>query len=135
MAKWLVMMAAALGVVSAAVAAAAQEEMFQVEVGAPVTWTYEGTPVTTATGIAVIDQSPPLRFAPKEIDVAVGSTVIWTNRGLFDHTVLADDGSFDSTLADPLAAGETFTHVFTTAGEFPYKCEIHMNMKGLVRVA
>jgi plastocyanin len=135
MTRLLVIIIAALGLVSTTVFTVAQEEMLQVGVGTPVTWTHEGTPVTSATGVAIIDQTSPFRFEPKEINVAVGSTVIWTNRGAIEHTVKADDGSFDSGIADPLATGESFTHVFTSTGKFPYKCQIHMSMTGVVIVS
>src|SRR5690349_16981618 len=35
-------------------------------------------------------------FAPKTITVKVGDTVMWTDQGQNEHTVTADDGSFDS---------------------------------------
>src|SRR5206468_1043544 len=37
-------------------------------------------------------------FAPKNINVPVGTIVIWTRNGSHPHTVTADDGSFDSGL-------------------------------------
>jgi plastocyanin len=134
MTKFFVAAVAALGIVSATLWASAQGEMLQVGVGTPVAWTFEGTPGNSATGVAIIDRSAPFRFEPKEITVAVGSTVIWTNLGAIEHTVRADNGSFDSTIADPLATGETFAHVFTTVGDFPYKCQIHPSMRGTVHV-
>ena len=45
-------------------------------------------------------------FEPGEIDVAVGTTVTWQNRGAAPHTVTADDGSFGSGL---IAAGASYT--------------------------
>jgi plastocyanin len=63
-----------------------------------------------------------LAYAPKEIHVAPGSTVTWTNDDALQHTVTADDGSFDSGLLDPSA---TFTQEFDTPGVYPYFCQPH----------
>jgi plastocyanin len=47
------------------------------------------------------------------------------------HTVTADDGSFDS---GPIAQGETFSQVFNAAGSVGYHCEIHPQMTGTIIV-
>ncbi len=71
-------------------------------------------------------------FTPGSITVVVGvnNTVTWTNHDTVDHTVTADDGSFNSTLTP----GATFTHTFTAPGTFTYHCSIHPYMKGSVTV-
>ena len=71
-------------------------------------------------------------FDPQNINVSVGDTVEWTNRGTHTHTVTADDGSFDS---GDLAPNQTFRQTFQTAGTVPYHCEIHSGMTGTVTVA
>ncbi|MPV87830.1 cupredoxin domain-containing protein [Georgenia ruanii] len=68
-------------------------------------------------------------FAPASQTVAAGQTVTWTNDDSTDHTVTADDNSFDS---GRLAPGKTFTHTFATAGTYAYHCAIHPNMTGTV---
>jgi LPXTG-motif cell wall-anchored protein len=74
-------------------------------------------------------------FAPKTITVKVGDTVMWTDQGQNEHTVTADDGSFDS---GDLKTGEktSFTFTFTKAGTFAYHCKYHgpMGMVGTVVV-
>jgi plastocyanin len=70
-------------------------------------------------------------FAPASLEVAVGTTVTWTNQDSASHTVTADDNSFKS---DPLGTGATFTHTFTTAGTFTYHCSIHQSMKATITV-
>jgi plastocyanin len=41
-------------------------------------------------------------YAPGEVSVKVGITVVWTNTGGVAHTVTADDGqAFDSGTIDP----------------------------------
>jgi plastocyanin len=70
-------------------------------------------------------------FNPSTIEVAVGTTVTWTNMDTASHTVTADDGSFDS---KALATGATFQQTFSTAGTFTYHCSIHTSMKATVTV-
>jgi plastocyanin len=70
-------------------------------------------------------------FNPSTIEVAVGTTVTWTNQDTAGHTVTADDGSFDS---KTLATGATFQQTFSTAGTFTYHCSIHTSMKATVTV-
>ena len=70
-------------------------------------------------------------FGPAALDVAVGTTVTWTNMDSATHTVTADDGSFDS---NNLASNATFTQTFSTAGTFTYHCKIHTSMKATVTV-
>jgi plastocyanin len=61
-------------------------------------------------------------YTPKEIHIAPGQTVTWTNSDGLQHTVTADDGSFDSGLLDP---GATFTQEFDTPGVYAYFCQPH----------
>jgi plastocyanin len=87
--------------------------------------------------VAIIDNE----FVPRNLTIAPGDTVIWTNQGS-DHTVTADDGSFDSTAGGQAAipTGGMFTKTFSTAGKFPYYCTLHggpggQDMSGVIRVA
>lgn len=72
-------------------------------------------------------------FSPKNMTVAVGTTVTWTNKGERPHTVTADDESFDSGGApqDYIYPGQTFSHTFTKAGSFPYYCRLHGDRGGV----
>jgi plastocyanin len=84
-----------------------------------------------ATAVSIQD----FAFDPPHIQVTVGDTVTWT-QGTDEepHTATATDDAktFDSgTLTDE---GETFDFTFDEAGEFPYFCEIHPEMLGLVTV-
>src|SRR5947207_15432369 len=56
-----------------------------------------------------------LSFAPTEIHVAPGATVLWTNSSQVGHTVTADDGVFD---AGDVEAGERLTQLFDAAGVY-----------------
>src|SRR5579864_4396046 len=61
-------------------------------------------------------------FSPTTLEIQAGQTVTWTNDDPLQHTVTADDGSFDSGLLDP---GATFTQEFDTPGTFQYYCQPH----------
>lgn len=70
-------------------------------------------------------------YNPSSITIQVGDTVTWTNVAAFQHTVTADDGSFDSGLIN---TGATWSYTFTTAGTYTYHCAPHPWMKGTVIV-
>ena len=75
-------------------------------------------------------------FAPEEVTVAPGTTVVWkwTGKG-GAHNVVSDDDAFDS--GSPVAdAGTTFKHTFSETGEFPYHCVPHksLGMVGTITV-
>jgi plastocyanin len=69
-------------------------------------------------------------FGPDTLDILPGESVIWTNVSERNHTVTADDGSFDT----PLAPGATFAQEFDASGLFAYHCTIHAGMVGQVNV-
>jgi plastocyanin len=76
------------------------------------------------------------RFAPKEITVKAGATVLWTHQGSLGHTVTADDGSFDS---GQMKGGSTFRYTFDEPGTYAYHCAFHgaegaVGMAGVVTV-
>jgi predicted lipoprotein with Yx(FWY)xxD motif/plastocyanin len=70
-------------------------------------------------------------YNPATVEVAVGTTVTWTNNDSTAHTVTADDGSFQSGTLDP---GKSFSFTFTKAGSVSYHCEFHPNMTATVTV-
>ncbi|MGH9039813.1 MAG: cupredoxin domain-containing protein [Acidimicrobiia bacterium] len=70
-------------------------------------------------------------FAPADITLKAGTTILWTNKGVQPHTASANDGSFDS---GTMKSGATWEHRFDTPGEFPYVCAFHPQMTGMVRV-
>jgi plastocyanin len=63
-----------------------------------------------------------LAFAPIEVHISPGQTVLWTNSDPLQHTVTADDASFDSALVDP---GDTFSQSFDAPGSYQYYCVPH----------
>jgi plastocyanin len=83
-------------------------------------------------------------YDPNPVKVKVGGTVTWTNDDSQAHTVTSGTDSsdpnmgkeFDSSpgLNTLLSTDQTFSHKFTTAGEFPYFCQLHPTMLGKVVV-
>ncbi len=74
-------------------------------------------------------------FAPDEVTVAVGTTVVWQiDVGENPHDVVASDGSFHS--SSPMNRGDAFSYTFTKAGEYAYVCSFHIveHMTGKVVV-
>jgi plastocyanin len=71
-------------------------------------------------------------FDPRTITAKVGQTVKWEHRDAgVTHTVTALDTTFDS---GDLEEGEEFSHPFRTAGTSAYRCTIHTDMRGTVKV-
>lgn len=87
------------------------------------------TPTPTPTANEVLMQNSV--FSPTTITVTVNTTVKWTNKDSYAHTVTSSTGLFDS---GTIAAGGTYSRQFTTVGTFPYKCIFHSNMTGSVIV-
>lgn len=71
-------------------------------------------------------------FVDGSLTVQKGDTVRWTQRDVAQHTVTADDGSFDSGTLTLLAP--TFTSTFDAVGSFPYHCEVHASMTDAITV-
>jgi plastocyanin len=91
-------------------------------------------PAAEGAAVQMVDNEPDLtnwHFDPAELTVPVGATVVWHNRGHEDHSVTADDGSFDSGLKK---AGTDFQRAFARAGKYTYHCQPHPWMKGVIRV-
>jgi plastocyanin len=72
-----------------------------------------------------------MAFNPVMISVPIGTTITWTNKDLIDHTVTSDNGLFDSGI---LHNNVVYSHMFTTAGTYPYHCNIHPFMTASVVV-
>ena len=87
----------------------------------------EATPEAAAVAIDIVN----FAFSQASVEVAVGTTVTWTNNDSVAHTVTADDGSFDSSAID---SGKTFSFTFTDAGTYSYHCDFHPNMTATIVV-
>ena len=90
----------------------------------------ESAPVVM-NGDTVRVEMKALEYAPVRIEVKPGTTVVWVNNAPLEHTVTADDKSFDSGL---VGVGKRWSYTFAKAGTFPYHCTPHPFMKGVVVV-
>lgn len=70
-------------------------------------------------------------FDPPTIAVPADAEVTWLNADPTNHTVTAEDGSFDS---GPIEGGGTFSTTLAEPGEITYFCAIHPTMRGTVTV-
>jgi plastocyanin len=97
--------------------------------------TQGGSATQAAEAVKIVEPSLNYQtwtYEPNDLNVAVGTTIIWTNTGGAAHTVTSDDGkSFDS---GPIQPEKQFSRVMDTAGTFPYHCTFHPYMKGTVTV-
>jgi plastocyanin len=73
------------------------------------------------------------RLTPSEITVKPGTSVTFENQDEMPggHTIVADDGSFQS---PGLAKGETWSHTFDAPGTHGYSIKEHPAAKGSVTV-
>ena len=70
-------------------------------------------------------------FTPSRIEITSSTTIRWTNNDQVVHTVTADDGSWDS---GPIEPGASWSHTFTSSGDFSFHCTPHPFMRGVVVV-
>jgi plastocyanin len=106
------------------------------------------TGAATSGQEAAVGMTDTLKYAPEEVTITVGQSVVWTNTSSMVHTVTADptlakdpshvrlpEGAkpFDS---GNLTPGATFRHTFDVPGEYVYFCIPHeaAGMVGRVNV-
>ena len=102
------------------------------------TFAQTGTSISIVPGASAPNN--PKFYDPSPTNVAVGTTVTWTNNDATLHTVYSgtpDDSAnsgklFQSTY---MAKGQTFEHKFDTAGTFDYYCTLHPFMLGKIVVS
>ncbi len=70
-------------------------------------------------------------FRPARLEIAAGTTVVWTNGGQVAHTVTAENGGFDS---GPIEAGSRRAITFPRPGRYAFHCTPHPFMRGEVVV-
>jgi plastocyanin len=91
----------------------------------------EATQPTTQAAVTVKIEN--FAFMPKELDVAVGTTVTWQNADDVPHTATSKDDPqvFDS---GPLDTDDKFSFTFNKPGKYTYYCKVHPHMTGVVVV-
>jgi plastocyanin len=100
------------------------EALLEVRSDAPLKKVTTGGP---ADRIDIVD----FAFSPTRATVAAGTEITWSNEDPTGHTVTAVDGEFGS---DTLESGDSFSLSFKNPGLYAYRCAIHPEMKGSVRV-
>jgi plastocyanin len=70
-------------------------------------------------------------FGPKELTVAVGTTVKWVNHDDIPHTVVEKNTTFRSKALD---TDDAYSFTFASAGSFDYFCGLHPHMVGKIIV-
>lgn len=72
-----------------------------------------------------------MKYGPATVTIKAGEAVTWVNGDDRDHTVVAEDGSFNSGNIGP---GRSFTARFAKPGKYAYACALHPRMRGVVIV-
>jgi plastocyanin len=70
-------------------------------------------------------------FSPKELTIAVGTTVKWVNHDDIPHTVVEKKTTFRSKALD---TDDSYSYTFASAGTFDYFCGLHPHMVGQIIV-
>jgi plastocyanin len=70
-------------------------------------------------------------YSPSPVEVEVRESVTWVNDDSTVHTATSNDSIFNS---DVLFEGQSFSYTFDEAREYPYFCDIHPGMVGMVIV-
>jgi plastocyanin len=83
-------------------------------------------PTSGGHAVAIVDNA----YDPADVEIAVGETVVWANTGRAPHTVTFTDGEDSGTLE----TGAPYERTFEAAGEFPYTCRFHSEMRGTITV-
>jgi len=72
-------------------------------------------------------------FEPRELVIAVGTTVTWQNADDVPHTATSKDDpqTFDS---GPLDTDDKYSFTFSKPGTYAYYCKVHPHMTGVITV-
>lgn len=73
-------------------------------------------------------------YEPRDVVVAKGGTIEWTNTGDLPHTVTKDDGPGPDFTSETLSNGDTYEETFDTVGTIGYVCKIHPQQTGTITV-
>ena len=90
-----------------------------------------GTSVTPSAAAVVTVEVVDMSFTPSMVKAGLGDTVTWRFQDAMTHTTTSDQGFWDS---GSKTAGQSFSHLFVSAGTFPYHCSFHSMMRGAVKV-
>ena len=85
-------------------------------------------PATSAGAIKIVS----FKYMPATLTVKAGSKIAVANRDTAEHTITADDNSFDAGTINP---GQNKTLTVTKPGTFAYHCAFHAFMHGTIIVS
>jgi plastocyanin len=91
----------------------------------------EQSPDSTGVGDTVVAAVQDFLFEPRRLEIAVGTTITWSNNGQVVHTVSGENGEFDS---GPIEPGGRRSITFSRPGSFPFRCTPHPFMRGVIVV-
>jgi plastocyanin len=141
-------LAATLATIIAVESASAQNstnEQQSSNIGSNGTSSASGNSSSTAAGtkVSIVEEASEMgdqAYDPNPVKIKSGDSVTWTNDDSQIHTVTSGTGSDDPNLgkdfdSSMLSQNQTFSHKFTTAGEFPYFCQLHPTMVAKVVVS
>ena len=86
----------------------------------------------TVVKVNIVEKDEKYMFDPATLTIKTGTQVVWTNMSDAPHTVTSDNGTFNT--SSNITEHQTFMFTFTTAGTFPYHCNIHPYMKATITV-
>jgi plastocyanin len=88
-------------------------------------------PASQPAGVSVKIEN--FTFEPRELEIAVGTTVTWQNADDVPHTATSKDDpqAFDSGALD---TDDKFSFTFSKPGKYAYYCKVHPHMTGVVVV-
>jgi plastocyanin len=92
------------------------------------------TPSTSATTISIVAGASLLTstaYGANPLTITAGTTVKWVNNDNMAHTATSNTAVFDS---GQISSGGNFSFTFTTAGTYPYHCNNHPGMVGVIIV-
>lgn len=91
------------------------------------------TPVTEPVGAEATGDASVIvdavSFAPADLVIDEGTTVTWVWAGGVPHDVSGDG------FTSPIQDEGRFQHTFDEFGVYPYRCNLHSEMRGTVTVA
>jgi plastocyanin len=76
---------------------------------------------TDPAEVTALDNS----FRPENIQVPMGTEVVWSNKGRNEHNALSIEGDGWGVEVDDFGPGAVYSHSFEEPGVFRYYCSIH----------
>jgi len=100
--------------------------------GEPASTAAGGTCAATTDAGTVPVSIKGFAFDPGDISANVGDIITFTNDDTTAHTATLQDSSCSTSV---LGVGQAEGLVFTQAGSYPFRCDIHKQMTGTITVS